>query len=46
MESLLVLKSTPCGPVEAVQNLSDKSMSELKGAAYVNSLKQRLLLMW
>ena len=31
-----------CCPVEAVQNLSDKSLSELK-SAYTNSLKQRLL---
>ena len=29
MESLLVLKSTPCCPVESVQKLSDVSLGEL-----------------
>ena len=38
MESLLVLKSTPCCAVDAVQNLTDKALSELK-SAYANSLK-------
>ena len=37
MESLLVLKSTLCCPVESVQKLSDVSLSELK-SSYTQSL--------
>ena len=37
MESLLVLKSTPCCLAESVQKLSDVSLSELK-SSYTKSL--------
>ena len=37
MESLLVLKSTPCCPAESAQKLSDVSLSEPK-SSYIKSL--------